>query len=82
MELVISNVSKQYRGDVWGLRDFSLRLGPGIVGLLGPNGAGKSTVMRIIATITRRLSQPERGGVFELPGGGEGIRSGAGSPPH
>jgi len=53
MELRIENVSKQYRGDVWGLRDFSLRLGPGIVGLLGPNGAGKSTVMRIIATITQ-----------------------------
>lgn len=53
MELRIENVSKQFRKDFWGLRDFSLQLGPGVVGLLGPNGAGKSTLMRIIATITR-----------------------------
>ncbi len=53
MELVIDQVGKQYRGDFWGLRDFSLTLGPGVVGLLGPNGAGKSTLMRILATVTR-----------------------------
>ena len=52
MELVIDGVGKQYGGDFWGLRDFSLTLGPGVVGLLGPNGAGKSTLMRILATIT------------------------------
>ncbi len=56
MELHIDNVSKQYRKEVWGLRDFTLRLGPGVLGLLGPNGAGKSTLMRIIATITRPSS--------------------------
>ena len=53
MELIIRNVSKRYRGDVWGLREFSLSLRPGVVGLLGPNGAGKSTLMRILATISR-----------------------------
>jgi ABC-type multidrug transport system ATPase subunit len=53
MNLLVEGLSKQYRGDQWGLRDFSLELGPGIVGLLGPNGAGKSTFMRILATITR-----------------------------
>lgn len=53
MQLYISDVSKQYHGKVWGLKGFSLDLGPGIVGLLGPNGAGKSTMMNILATITR-----------------------------
>lgn len=53
MDLVITNVSKRYKGNIWGLREFSLSLGPGVVGLLGPNGAGKSTLMRILATIAR-----------------------------
>lgn len=53
MELNIKEVSKRYPGNLWGLKDFSLELGPGILGLLGPNGAGKSTLMNIIATITR-----------------------------
>jgi ABC-type multidrug transport system ATPase subunit len=53
MNLAITNVSKRYKGNIWGLREFSLSLGPGVVGLLGPNGAGKSTLMRILATITR-----------------------------
>jgi ABC-type multidrug transport system ATPase subunit len=53
MRLEVEGVSKRYRGDTWGLRDFSLALEPGIVALLGPSGAGKSTLMRILATITR-----------------------------
>ena len=53
MQLVIDNVSKLYRGKVWGLKDFGLSLEPGILGLVGPNGAGKSTLMRILATITK-----------------------------
>jgi ABC-type multidrug transport system ATPase subunit len=53
MHLEIQNVSKRYKGNVWGLRDFTLDLRPGILGLLGPNGAGKSTLMRILATITK-----------------------------
>ena len=52
MNLSIKNVSKQYRHDFWGLRDFSLELGAGVLGLLGPNGAGKSTLMRILANVT------------------------------
>jgi ABC-type multidrug transport system ATPase subunit len=60
IELIIENVSKQYGRDAWGLRDFSLQSGPGVLGLLGPNGAGKSTLMRMIATITR----PSGGEIF------------------
>jgi ABC-type multidrug transport system ATPase subunit len=53
MELIIDCVGKRYKGGVWGLRNFSLVLQPGLLALLGPNGAGKSTLMRILATITR-----------------------------
>ncbi len=53
MQLTISHLSKQYRRDFWGLRDFDLELGSGVIGLLGPNGAGKSTLMRMLATITQ-----------------------------
>ena len=59
MNLLIEHVSKRYTKDVWGLRDFSLSLGPGVLGLLGPNGAGKTTLMRILATI----SKPTEGNV-------------------
>jgi len=53
MVMSIRNVSKQYNNRHRGLRDFTLELGPGVLGLLGPNGAGKSTLMRILATITK-----------------------------
>jgi ABC-2 type transport system ATP-binding protein len=53
MELAIKGLSKQYNGDNWGLRDFSLTRESGVLALLGPNGAGKSTLMRILATITQ-----------------------------
>ena len=53
MKLSISHLSKQYRRDFWGLREFDLELTPGVIGLLGPNGAGKSTLMRMLATITK-----------------------------
>src|SRR5512141_370879 len=46
------NLSKAYKG-VQALKDFNLKLTPGILGLLGPNGAGKSTLMRMLATITK-----------------------------
>jgi ABC-2 type transport system ATP-binding protein len=59
MNLTISRLSKQYRRDFWGLRNFDLELTPGVIGLLGPNGAGKSTLMRMLATIT----QPTEGTV-------------------
>lgn len=59
MELHFEKVGKQYTRGAWALQDFTLALGPGVLGLLGPNGAGKSTLMRILATIT----QPSAGRV-------------------
>ena len=59
MNLHIENLGKQYRAGLWGLKDFNLDLGTGVLGLLGPNGAGKSTLMRMLATITR----PTRGSI-------------------
>lgn len=56
MKLEIRDVGKLYKGDVWGIKDFTLDLAPGILGLLGPNGAGKSTLMRILATVTKATS--------------------------
>ena len=40
-------VSKWY-GQVIGLNDVSVEVGPGVTGLLGPNGAGKSTFLKLI----------------------------------
>lgn len=44
MNLTIERLSKRYRRDFWGLREFDLEVGPGVIGLLGPNGAGESTL--------------------------------------
>jgi ABC-2 type transport system ATP-binding protein len=43
MQLTITTVGKRYGRNHWALRDFSLSVGPGVLGLLGPNGAGKTT---------------------------------------
>jgi len=53
MQLRIKNLGKRYQKDLWGVKDFSLDIQPGVVGLLGPNGAGKSTLMKLVATITQ-----------------------------
>ena len=42
-----ARVSKWY-GQVIGLNDVSVEVGPGVTGLLGPNGAGKSTFLKLI----------------------------------
>jgi ABC-type multidrug transport system ATPase subunit len=60
MQLLVENLSKNYRGAVQALRGVHLPLSPGVLGLLGPNGAGKSTLMRILATVT----QPSAGRVL------------------
>ncbi|MFH2056973.1 MAG: ABC transporter ATP-binding protein, partial [bacterium] len=53
MNLRTDRLGKRYQGNIWGLKEFSLDIGSGILGLLGPNGAGKSTLMRILATVTK-----------------------------
>ncbi len=53
MKLAIEQVSKSYDNKSWALANFSLEIGPGVLGLLGPNGAGKTTLMSILSTITQ-----------------------------
>lgn len=53
MKLEIQNVSKRYKRNQYGLKDFSLSIETGILGLLGPNGAGKSTLLKMIATVSK-----------------------------
>ncbi|HQR42601.1 MAG TPA: ABC transporter ATP-binding protein, partial [Gemmatales bacterium] len=55
------NVSKWY-GNVIGLNNVSLKIGPGVTGLLGPNGAGKSTFLQLV---TGQL-KPSKGHVTVL----------------
>lgn len=60
MEISIKGLSKKYKANKYGLKDFNLEVKNGILGLIGPNGAGKSTLMRILATI----SEPTEGQVI------------------
>ena len=53
LNLRTDQLGKCYKGNIWGLKEFSLNIDSGILGLLGPNGAGKSTLMRILATVTK-----------------------------
>jgi ABC-2 type transport system ATP-binding protein len=59
--LAADHLSKWY-GQVIGLNDVSVSVGPGITGLLGPNGAGKSTFMKLITGQLR----PSKGSVHVL----------------
>ena len=56
--VVAEHLSKWY-GQVIGLNDMTLTVGPGVTGLLGPNGAGKSTLLKLM---TGQL-KPSKGGV-------------------
>ena len=55
------NVSKFY-GEVLGVNQVNLAIGPGITGLVGPNGSGKSTLMNLMTG----LLQPTEGEVSVL----------------
>lgn len=54
-------LSKWY-GNILGLSEVTISIGPGITGLLGPNGAGKSTFMKL----ANGLLKPNRGRITVL----------------
>jgi ABC-2 type transport system ATP-binding protein len=56
--LTCRSLSRWY-GQVIGINDVNLDVGPGVTGLLGPNGAGKSTLLKLV---TGQL-KPSRGTV-------------------
>jgi ABC-2 type transport system ATP-binding protein len=43
----LKEITKWY-GQVIGVNNVSISVGPGVTGLLGPNGAGKSTIMKLV----------------------------------
>ncbi len=58
--VVISNLSKTYKGGYQAVSNVSFEVPPGVVlGLLGPNGAGKTTTMRMLMG----LIAPTEGGI-------------------
>lgn len=50
--ITLEGVSKFY-GEVLGVNNVDLKIGPGLTGLVGPNGAGKSTLMNLLAGLIR-----------------------------
>ncbi len=55
MELIIKNISKEFKDKV-AVGNFNVTLNSGIYGLLGPNGSGKTTLMRILADVSNPSS--------------------------
>ncbi len=51
MQISVRNLSKQYPGGKFALKEVNLDIDSGMFGLLGPNGAGKTTLMRILVTL-------------------------------
>ena len=73
MELELERLCKRYR-TIDAVKNFSLRLEPGVLGLLGPNGAGKSTLMRMIATVTKPTSGSIRFNGRDVAGSPDALR--------
>jgi ABC-2 type transport system ATP-binding protein len=61
--IVAKGLSKWY-GQVIGLNDVNVEIGPGVTGLLGPNGAGKTTFLRLMSGQLR----PSQGSLTVLGG--------------
>lgn len=59
MELIIKNISKEFKDKV-AVDKFNVTLNSGIYGLLGPNGSGKTTLMRMLADV----SSPSSGDIL------------------
>jgi sn-glycerol 3-phosphate transport system ATP-binding protein len=60
--IILSNVSKLYRGGVEAVRDVSLEIPAGaFCALVGPTGSGKSTLLRLIAS-----REAPTGGLIEV----------------
>ncbi len=56
MQIEIKNLTKQYPGGKFALRDVNLDIKDGMFGLLGPNGAGKTTLIQILVTLLNQTS--------------------------
>lgn len=81
MILRTDHLGKRYKGNVWGLKNFSAAIDTGILGLLGPNGAGKSTLMKILATVTRPTEGSANWDGYDVAGSPENIRRSLGYLP-
>ncbi len=53
MKISIRDLSKQYSGGKYALKNINLDIHSGMFGLLGPNGAGKTTLMSILVTLLK-----------------------------
>ena len=76
--IYFEGVGRQFAGDNWGVRDFSLEIADAeFVAFLGPSGCGKTTTLRILAGLDRnthgRLSLDDQivsdaaTGIFQPP---------------
>lgn len=46
-DVIVTEKLSRWYGDVMGVSDMTVSLGPGVMGFLGPNGAGKSTFIKL-----------------------------------